>query len=66
MMLASSLILLVWAGPMSLSTYQLHHFADSMQTSATLMMYICAIGSVVLETFCRDKGLDAGEGNVVL
>jgi hypothetical protein len=48
-MFASSLVLSVWAGPFSLATYELHHFADSMRLSGTLMLYIAAVGSVVLE-----------------
>jgi hypothetical protein len=48
-MFASSLILLVWAGPFSLATYELHHYAESMRVSGTLMMYISAVGSVILE-----------------
>lgn len=52
-MVASALVILVFAGPMNLSTYPLYQCASQMQDGATAVLFVTVLGSAIVQDTIR-------------
>lgn len=54
-MAASALVVIVFAGAYSVTSYPLYHYADQMLNGATALLFVAVLGSAVLQDMIPSK-----------